>query len=69
MNDKNDLLLSEAIDLISRAEGMVALLYTDGRRGEAWTLPLKTAVQHLADAHKELEALSVNDPKPRATSS
>ena len=25
MNDKNDLLLTEAMDLISRAEGMVAL--------------------------------------------
>jgi hypothetical protein len=68
MNDKNDLMLTEAKDL-SRAEGMVALLYTDERPGEAWTLPLKTAVQHLADAHKQLEALSVNDPKPRATAS
>ena len=55
MNDKNDLLLTEAMDLISRAEGMVALLYTDERRGEAWTLPLKTAIEHLADAHKQLE--------------
>jgi hypothetical protein len=69
MNDKNDLLLTEAMDLISRAEGMVALLYTDERRGEAWTLPLKTAVEHLADAHKQLEELSVNDPKPHATAS
>ena len=42
MNDKNDLLLTEAMDLISRAEGMVALLYADERRGEAWTLPLKS---------------------------
>ena len=69
MNDKNDLLLTEAMDLISRAEGMVALLYTDERRREAWTSPLKTAVEHLADAHNQLEALSVNDPKPRATAS
>jgi len=57
------------MDLISRAEGMVALLYTDERRREAWTSPLKTAVEHLADAHKQLEALSVNDSKPRATAS
>jgi hypothetical protein len=69
MNDKNDLLLTEAMDLISRAEGMVALLYADERRGEAWTLPLKIAVEHLADAHKQLEELSVNDPKPHATAS
>ena len=67
MNDKNDLLLTEAMDLVSRAEGMVALLYADERRGEAWTLPLKTAVEHLADAHKQLEELSVNAPKPHAT--
>jgi hypothetical protein len=60
MNDKNDLLLTEAMDLISRAEGMVALLYTDERRGEEWTLPLKTAVEHLAAAHKQLDVLSVN---------
>ena len=38
MNDKNDLLLTEAMELISRAEGMVALLYADERRGEAWRL-------------------------------
>ena len=69
MNDKNDLLLTEAMDLISRAEGMVALLYTDERRGEAWTLPLKTAIEHLADAHKQLDELSVTDPKPHATAS
>ena len=69
MNDKNDLLLTEAMDLISRAEGMVALLYTDERRGEAWTLPLRTAVEHLTDARKQLGEMSVNDPKPHATTS
>jgi hypothetical protein len=40
MNDKNDLLLTEAMDLISRAEGMVALLYTDERLGEAQGSPV-----------------------------
>ena len=69
MNDKNDLLLTEAMDLISRAKSMIVLLHADERGGEAWTLPLETAVEHLADAHKQLEALSVNDSKPRATAS
>jgi hypothetical protein len=32
-------------------------------------LSLETAVKHLADAHKELEAVSVNDPKPGAAAS
>ena len=63
MNDKIDLLLTEAMDLISRAKNMIALLRTDEQRGEAWALPLETAVKHLADAHKQLEALTVNDPK------
>ena len=69
MNDKADLLLTEAMDLVSRAKSMIVLLHAEERRGEAWTLPLKTAVEHLADAHKQLEELSVNDPKPRATAS
>ena len=29
----------------------------------------ETAVKHLSDAHKQLEALSANDPKPCATAS
>jgi hypothetical protein len=69
MNDKNDLLLTEAMDLISRAKGMIVLLHAEERRGEAWTLPLEAAIEHLADAHKQLEELSVNDPKPHATAS
>ena len=35
MNDKNDLLLTEAMDLISRAKSMIDLLYAEERRGEA----------------------------------
>ena len=27
------------------------------------TLPLETAVEHLADAHKQLEVLSINNPE------
>jgi|HubBroStandDraft_6_1064221.scaffolds.fasta_scaffold1504703_1 hypothetical protein len=66
MNDKNDLMLTEAVDLISRAKSMIDLLRAEERRREAWILPLETAVKHLADAHKQLEALRVNDPKPGA---
>lgn len=69
MNDKADLLLTEAIDLISRAKSMIVLLHAEERGGEAWTLSLETAVKHLADAHKELEAVSGNDPKPGAMAS
>jgi len=69
MNDKHDLLLTEAMDYISRAKSMIDLLHAEERRGEAWTLPLETAVKHLADAHKQREALSANDPKSRATAS
>ena len=67
MNDKNDLLLIEAMDLITRASGMIDLLRTEDRREEAWTLPLETAAERLSDAHKQLEALSVNAPKAHAT--
>ena len=67
MNDKNDLLLIEAMDLITRASGMIDLLRAEDRREEAWTLPLETAAEHLSDAHKQLEALSVNAPRPHAT--
>ena len=49
------------MDLISRAKCIIDLLYAEERRGEAWTLPLETAVKHLADAHKQLEALSVSE--------
>jgi Flp pilus assembly protein CpaB len=63
MNDKNDLLVAEAMDLISRAEGIVALAYAE-RPG---ALPL--ALRHLSDSHKQLEVLSVDDPKLRATAS
>ena len=66
MNDKNSLLVSEAMALISGAEGLVGLAYAE-RPGEAWLLPLEAALKHLSDAHKQLEALSVNDPKPRTT--
>jgi hypothetical protein len=69
MNDKNDLLLAESMDLISRAKSMIDVLHAEERRGEAWTLPLETAVKHLADAHKQLETLSVNDPKPGVNAS
>jgi hypothetical protein len=61
MNDKADLLLTEAMDLISRAKSMIVLLHAEERRGEAWTLSLETAVKHLADAHKQLEAMIVHD--------
>ena len=67
MNEKNDLLLIEAMDLITRASGMIDLLRTEDGREGAWTLPLKTAAEHLSDAHKQLEALSVNAPRPHAT--
>jgi hypothetical protein len=67
MNEKNDLLLTEAMDLISRAKGMIDLLRAAPERGEAWTLPLESAVERLSDAHKQLEAL--NDPKPGAAAS
>jgi hypothetical protein len=67
MNDKNELLLTEAIDFISRAKGMIELLSAEERRKEASTLPLETAAKHLSDARKQLETLSVNAPKPRAT--
>jgi hypothetical protein len=60
VNDKNDLLLIEAMDLITRASGMIDLLRAEDRREEAWTLPLETAAEHLSDAHKQLEARSVN---------
>ena len=60
MNDKADLLLTEAMDLISRAKSMIVLLHAEERRGEAWTLSLETAV-NLADAHKQLEAMIVQD--------
>jgi hypothetical protein len=63
MNDKHELLLTEAMDLINRAKSMIDLLPAEERRGEAWTLPLETAVKHLADARMELDALSVDDPK------
>ena len=66
MNDKNDLMLNEAMDLISRAKSMIDLLRAEERRREAWILPLETAVKHLADAHKQLEALSDN-PKSGTT--
>ena len=68
MNDKNDLLVTEAMDLVSRAEGLVALAYAE-RPGEAWTLPLEVALKHLSGARKQLEVLSVDDPKLRATAS
>jgi hypothetical protein len=68
MNDKNDLLVTEAMDLISRAEDMMALAYAE-RPGEAWTLPLEIALSHLSGAHKQLEVLSVDEPKLRATAS
>ena len=58
MNEKNDLLLIEAMDL-TRASGMIDLLRAEERREEAWTVPLETAAERLADAHKRLEALSV----------
>ncbi len=64
MNDKHDLLLTEAIDLISRAKDLIDLLHAEERRGEARTLPLNTAVKHLADARQGLEALSM--PEARA---
>ena len=68
MNDKNDLLLIEAMDLITRASGMIDLIRAEERREEAWTVQLETAAERLSDAHKRLEALSVNAPKPHATS-
>jgi hypothetical protein len=67
MNDKNDLPLIEAMDLIIRASGMIDLLRAEDRREEAWRLPLETAAERLSDAHKQLEALSVNAPRPPAT--
>ena len=69
MNDKNDLLLTEAMDLISRAKCMIDLIRAEQQGGETWTLPLETAVRHLSDAHQQIEALIVNDPKPRAPAS
>ena len=63
MNDKNDLLRSEAMDLISRAKSMIELLCAEERRREAWTLPLVTAVERLSDAHKQLEGLNINNPE------
>ena len=42
MNDKHDLLLTEAMDLISRAKDLIDLLHAEERRGEAWTLQLET---------------------------
>jgi hypothetical protein len=72
MNEKSELLLIETMDLINRAKGMIELLYAEERH-EAWTLPLETAVNHLADAHGQLKALIVDDPKsvndPSATAS
>ena len=68
MNDKNDLLVTEAMDLISRAEGMVALAYAE-RPGAAWTLLLEVVLKHLSGARKQLEVLSVDDRKLRATAS
>ena len=36
MNDKNDLMLTEAMDLISQAKSMIDLLRAEERRREAW---------------------------------
>ena len=69
MNDKNDLLLTEAMDLISRAKCMIDLIRAEEQGGEGWTLPLGTAVRHLSHAHQQIEALIVNDSKPRAPAS
>jgi hypothetical protein len=68
MNDKNDLLVIEAMDLVGRAKGLVALAYAE-RPGEAWTLPLEVALKHLSGARKQLEVLSVSDRKLRVTAS
>lgn len=58
MNDKPELLRTEAIDLIARAKDPIDVLRAEERRGEAGTLPLETAANHLADARNELEAMS-----------
>jgi hypothetical protein len=50
MNDKNDLLLIEAMDLITRAGGMIDLIRAEERREEAWTVQLETAAERLSDA-------------------
>ena len=42
---------------------MIVLLHAEERRGEAWTLSLQTAVEHLSDAHKQVEALNINNLK------
>ena len=63
MNDKADLLRAEALDLISRAKSMIVLLHAEERRGEAWTLSVETAVEHLSEAHKQVEVLNINNPE------
>ena len=60
MNDKPELLRTEAIDLISRAKDLIDVLRAEERRGEA----LETAANHLADARNELEALSAPEVHP-----
>ena len=70
MNDKNDLLLTEAMDLISRAKSMIDLLRAEEQRSREWTCPLETARRQLADAHEQLDALGVSARAtcPEATS-
>ena len=60
MNDKPELLRTEAIDLIVRAKDLVDVLRAEQRRGEA----LETAANHLAEARNALEALGAPEAQP-----
>jgi hypothetical protein len=62
MNDKPELLRTEAIDLISRAKDLIDVLRAEERRGEG----LETAANHLADARNELEASAPEAQPPSA---
>ena len=67
MNDKNDLLLIEAMDLITRARGVIDLVRTGS--GAKHGNCLLRSPSNTSRAHKQLEVLRVDDRKLRATAS
>ena len=71
MNDKHDLLLTEAIDLIGRAKDLIDLLRAEERRREAWALQLntlsntsRTRARHLGAERARSSRRSRRYPRP-----